>query len=90
MGLGTEEAVRIGAACDAVVVGCGFGLGEANAVVLVGVLPPLMSRSRFAAGFTESVGLYLASRRIRPAARELRTTDRAVPGIRCDEHPCPH
>jgi AraC-like DNA-binding protein len=174
----TEGAtVRIGAARDAVVVGCGFGLDEANAAVLVDVLPPLvhvgagsgaagairaalellraetgapglgtpfvterlsqvllvhllrahvaqrgaaggvwltaladreigaalalmhdtpahrwtvaglaakvgMSRSQFAARFTESVGLppleYLASWRIRSAARELRTTDRTV------------
>ncbi|WP_351227170.1 AraC family transcriptional regulator [Streptomyces sp. NPDC002133] len=34
--------VRIGAARDAVVVGCGFDLDEANAAVLVDVLPPLV------------------------------------------------
>ncbi|KOV76250.1 MULTISPECIES: AraC family transcriptional regulator [Streptomyces] len=34
--------VRIGAVCDAIVVGCGFDLDDANAAVLVDVLPPLV------------------------------------------------
>ncbi|MFE0257989.1 AraC family transcriptional regulator [Streptomyces sp. NPDC059010] len=34
--------VRIGSACDAIVVGCGFDLDDANAAVLVDVLPPLV------------------------------------------------
>ncbi|MGW1884753.1 helix-turn-helix transcriptional regulator [Streptomyces sp. NPDC001970] len=44
-----------------------------------------MSRSQFAARFTESVGVppleYLLGRRIRSAARDLRTGDRKVAAI---------
>ncbi|WP_055589128.1 AraC family transcriptional regulator [Peterkaempfera griseoplana] len=66
----TEGAtVRIGSACDAVVVGCGFDLDEANAAVLVDVLPPLVHLGA-AAGTAGAVR----------AALELLRTETESPG----------
>ncbi|MDX3239107.1 AraC family transcriptional regulator [Streptomyces sp. ME03-5709C] len=59
--------VRIGTACDAVVVGCGFSLDEANAAVLLDVLPPLI---HVGAGSAAAEGIRAALELLRAETRE--------------------
>ncbi|WP_431964536.1 AraC family transcriptional regulator [Actinacidiphila sp. bgisy160] len=61
------DAVRIGTSPDAVVVGCGFDLDEANAAVLLDVLPPLI---HVGAGSTAAEGIRAALELLRAETSE--------------------